>query len=267
VTLKVDMETGADAPTSTTPLGEETPTPAPTPTLTVRKLSEYSGGVVTGAVLLLHGGMPDSEEPVSRWSLPLARMRMFVAPLQTRTNAPGIAVALLRNRHRGWNGDAADAYADAVWALDQLAERYGPVPIALVGHSMGARAALRAGGHPAVTGIAALAPWVPEGEPVEQLAGRTVLIAHGGLDRRIAPAQSLAYAERVRKAGVAVARLRVEGSGHALLSRLADWNVLAADFALAMVDAGPLPNPVAAALAESQDLDTTLDRFWRHRGH
>ena len=145
--LKVGTETGdgGPAPTPTplaTALATGVLTPTATPTLTVRKLSEQSGGVVTGAVLLLHGGMPDSEQPVSPWSLPLARMRMFVAPLQTRTNASGVAVAMLRYRHRGWNGEAADAYKDAVWALDQLAERYGPVPIALVGHSMGARAAV-----------------------------------------------------------------------------------------------------------------------------
>ncbi len=248
-------------------VGREPGAAGANPVLTVRKLGEQSGGVVTAAVLLLHGGMPDSLAPVSRWSLPLARMRMLVAPLQTRSNATGVAVAVLRNRHRGWNGEAADAHADAVWALDQLAERYGPVPIAVVGHSMGGRAALRAGGHPSVTGVAALAPWVPAGEPIEQLAGRTVLIAHGSLDRQIAPAQSLAYAERLKEAGVRVARLRVEGSGHTLLSRLADWNVLAADFALAVVGAGRMPNPVAAALADPNDLDMPLPRGWRHRGH
>ncbi|WP_438949092.1 LLM class flavin-dependent oxidoreductase, partial [Streptomyces harbinensis] len=41
----------------------------------------------------------------------------------------------------------------------RLAARLGPVPVVLVGHSMGGRAALRAAGHPAVTGVVALAPW------------------------------------------------------------------------------------------------------------
>ena len=272
---------------------------APEPDLMVHKPSAHSGPV-TGVVLLLHGGEVASERPVSAWSLPLARMRLFVAPVQTRGAHSGVAVAVLRNRVRGWNGEAADAYVDAEWALDQLAERFGPVPVALIGHSMGGRAALRAGGHASVTGIAALAPWVPEGEPIEQLAGRTVLIAHGDLDTSIAPAQSLEYAERLSAAGVAVCRLRVPGSGHALLSRLADWNVLAADFALAMVGAGTVPDPVARALAAARKepgeqaeggenaetnatttaeggeasvgedptgLDTPLARDWRRRSH
>lgn len=271
---------------------------APEPDLMVHKPGAHSGAV-TGVVLLLHGGEVASERPVSAWSLPLARMRLFVAPLQTRGAHSGVAVAVLRNRVRGWNGEAADAFVDAEWALDRLAERFGPVPVALIGHSMGGRAALRAGGHASVTGIAALAPWVPEGEPIDQLAGRTVLIAHGDLDTSIAPAQSLEYAERLSAAGVSVCRLRVPGSGHALLSRLADWNVLAADFALAMVGAGAVPDPVARALAAARSdaagradhggsaepaeteaesgtasvaedltgLNTPLERDWRRRSH
>jgi dienelactone hydrolase len=205
---------------------------------------------VTGVVLLLHGGAADSVEPVRPWNLALARMRMFIAPLQTRSEGKGVAVALLRDRIQGWNGAAEDARADAAWALDRIVERYGPVPVALIGHSMGGRAALRVGGHPSVTGVAALAPWTPEGEPVEHLLGRTVMIAHGDLDRSVDPAESLAFARRAAQAGVHVCRLRVEGGGHAMLGRLADWNILAADFALAMVGVKPLPAPVVAAFAE-----------------
>lgn len=219
---------------------------APEPTLSVHKPGNAK---VTGVVLLLHGGASESAEPVRPWSLAVARMRMFVSPIQTRSPGKGVAVVLLRDRVRGWNGAAADAQADALWALDRIAERYGRVPVALVGHSMGGRAALRAGGHPLVTGIAALAPWTPEGEPVEHLLGRTVMIAHGDLDRSVDPAESLEFARRAAQAGVHVCRLRVEGSGHAMMTRLADWNVLAADFALAMLGIKPLPSPVVAAFA------------------
>jgi predicted esterase len=258
-------------------------TRARTPKLTVHKPSGPGGSAVTGIVLLLHGGQVTSDKPVRPWSLPLARMRLFIAPLQARGGSSGVAVAVLRYRRRGWNGPAADPLADTEWALDQLIERYGPVSVALIGHSMGGRAALRAGGHPAVAGVVALAPWVPEGEPVEQLEGRSVLIAHGALDRQIAPAQSLEYAARARAAGARVCRLRVDGSGHTLLSRLADWNLLAADFALSVLGAGPPPVPVSCALAlarADQDgltsvngvddptgLDSPLPRDWRRRGH
>jgi dipeptidyl aminopeptidase/acylaminoacyl peptidase len=246
------------------------------PTLSVHT---PGGAAVTAAVLLLHGGQVASTELVRPWSLPLARMRMFVSPLQNRSGTSGVAVALLRDRHRGWNGTAADAAVDALWALDRIAERFGPVPVVVVGHSMGGRAALRAAGHSSVTGVAALAPWVPDGEPVQQLAGRTVLIAHGDLDRQVDPAESLAYAKRAREAGVRICRLRLEGSGHMLLSRLADWNLLATDFALGMVGVKPLPAPVALALAGRQEpaetddaddlagLNVPLPRDWRRRWH
>lgn len=246
------------------------------PTLSVRT---PGGATVTAAVLLLHGGQVESTEPVRPWSLPLARMRMFISPLQNRSGTSAVAVALLRDRHRGWNGAAADAAVDALWALDRLAERFGPVPVVVVGHSMGGRAALRAAGHSSVTGVAALAPWVPDGEPVDQLAGRTVLIAHGDLDRQVDPAESLAYAKRAKEAGVRICRLRLEGSGHMLLSRLADWNLLATEFALGMVGVKPLPTPVALALAGRQEpgetddadalagLDEPLSRDWRRRWH
>ncbi|HEV2637673.1 MAG TPA: hypothetical protein VGX23_21150 [Actinocrinis sp.] len=234
-----------DGPTA--PVAGRTPGPAE-PNLTMRT---PGGAAVTGVVLLLHGGQDDSFEPVPPWSLAVARMRMFISPLLTRSAGKGVAVALLRDRLQGWNGEAADAAADAQWALEQIADRYGPVPVAVIGHSMGGRAALRVGGHPSVTGIAAMAPWVPD-DPVEHLVGRTVMIAHGDLDRTVSPAESLAFARRARQAGVQVCRLRVEGGGHAMLGRLADWNILAAEFALAMVGAKPLPEPVVAAFAEQE---------------
>lgn len=208
-----------------------------------------AGCAPAGIVLVLHGGRADSTDPVRPWNLALARMRQFVRPTLDRGAPAGIAVAMLRYRNRGWNGPAADGHADAEWALADLARRYGPVPVALIGHSMGGRAALRAGGHASVVGVAALAPWVPRDEPVAHLAGRTVLIAHGSQDRVISPALSEDFARRAADAGARVCRLRVDGSGHAMLGRAKDWNELAAQFAVACVTGGPLPPPVARALA------------------
>src|SRR5215831_8161717 len=80
---------------------------------------------------------------------------------------------------RGWNGEQASPVHDLNRMLDEIRGTYGPVPVVLIGHSMGARAALRAAGHPSVTAVAGLAPWLPPGEPTGQLAGRRVLLAHG----------------------------------------------------------------------------------------
>lgn len=198
---------------------------------------------------MLHGGRSQSTEPVRPWNIALARMRLLLPPLSAGPTEPRIAIGMVRNRYRGWNGEAADAAADACWAIEQITARYGRIPVVLAGHSMGGRAALRAAGHEAVVGVAALAPWVPDGEPVRHLAGRTLLIMHGDLDLMTSPAQSLLFADRARAAGAAVCRLRVEGSGHTMMRRMADWNLLPAGFARALLGVEPMPEPVAAQLA------------------
>ena len=43
----------------------------------------------------------------------------------------------------------------------EVAGRFGPdLPVCLIGHSLGGRAALLAAGQPTVAGVVALAPWV-----------------------------------------------------------------------------------------------------------
>jgi pimeloyl-ACP methyl ester carboxylesterase len=132
-------------------------------------------------------------------------------------------------RLRGWNGDLASPVADLTAALDQLGERFGPIPVVLVGHSMGGRAAMRVAGHPQVTAIAGLAPWLPPGEPVQQLAGRRVLLAQAPGDRITRPADTWAFAQRAA-AVTTVATIEVEHSDHAMLRRAPVWNRIAAGF-------------------------------------
>ncbi|KJS51298.1 hypothetical protein VM98_37940, partial [Streptomyces rubellomurinus subsp. indigoferus] len=103
-------------------------------------------------------------------NLPLLRMRGFLRPLAREAAAAGVAVGTVRYRPRGWNGERADAARDTLAPLAELAEPLGPVPTALVGHSMGRPAALRAGGPQTVTGLGALAPWCPPEDPCEHLA-------------------------------------------------------------------------------------------------
>ncbi len=205
------------------------------------------GGPVKGVVLLLHGGKADSRASVRRGALTVARMRMFAPAILSATGADGAAVAVLRNRCRGWNGLDADPVADALWALGEIERRYGAVPVVVVGHSMGGRAALRVAGEPSVRAVAALAPWLPAAEPIAQLAGRTVLIVHGDRDSVTSADASLAYVRRVADVADRVCFWRVPGGHHAMLEHPAHWHGLVRDFALGVLEIKPLTQDLADA--------------------
>jgi len=214
------------------------------------------------AVLVLHGGQVDSEKRPGPVNLPGLRMRGFVRAVARETAGARVAVGVVRYRYRGWNGDRADAARDTTAALCDLAEELGPVPTVLIGHSMGGRAALRAAGHPCVTGVVALAPWCPESEPSAQLKGRTLLTLHGDRDRITDPAATRLFAAEARTAGARVAGYTVHRAGHALLRRSGDWHRAAASLTGGLLGLRALPTELAAALAlgeaEREGLDLVL---------
>ncbi|MQS15803.1 alpha/beta fold hydrolase [Streptomyces kaniharaensis] len=201
------------------------------------------------AVLVLHGGEERNLSRPGLLNLPLLRMHGFLRALRTDTAGADVAIGTVRYRHRGWNDERADAARDALAALDDLAEELGPVPTVLVGHSMGGRAALAAGGHPNVTGLVALAPWCPREEPCEHLADRDVLMLHGDRDKVTPPADTRAFAARSRAAGARVCGYTVTGSGHAMLQRIPDWHRATARLATALLGLRDLPAETVSALA------------------
>ena len=77
--------------------------------------------------------------------------------------------------------------------------------------SMGGRVAMRVAGDQAVVSVVGLAPWLPAEEPVDQLAHRRVLIAHGTLDMFTIPRASFRFAERAAAAGADVTFRAVPG--------------------------------------------------------
>ena len=110
----------------------------------------------------MHGGAVEGHEPNRAWSHNVARLVPFARALR---KVPGpLAVARLRFRVRGWNGEAMPV-EDARWALAQVRAAYPGVPIALVGHSMGGRVAMFVGDEPDVRLVVGLAPWVEPGDP------------------------------------------------------------------------------------------------------
>jgi predicted esterase len=193
------------------------------------------------AVLLLHGGRADALEPPPALNLPGARMRPFAKSLARATAGHGIALGRVRYAYRGWNGSRADAGRDALRALGELAAAVGPVPTVLVGHSMGARAALHAAGHPRVSAVVGLAPWCPAGEPVEHLTGKRVVLLHGDRDRVTDPEATWAFADRARAAGAEVHTLPMPGGDHAMLRGAADWHTLTTGTVTGLLGLGPFP--------------------------
>ena len=181
-------------------------------------------GPVRGVALLAHGGRSTSTRRASRIDAAALRMYPFLLDLHRAGRDSGLAALQLRYRVRGYN--EGDPVADVEWALSEIARRHGDVPVCMVGHSMGARSVLRCAGHESVRAVVALAPWLPPGEPTVQLAGRTVVMAHGTRDRTTSPARSLAYALAAREICDRLCRFEVGGSGHAMLERGRTWQRL-----------------------------------------
>ncbi|KUN34426.1 dienelactone hydrolase [Streptomyces longwoodensis] len=209
---------------------------------------------VSGVVLLL----PAGEEVSDRRPSPLraaASVHGLGRRLARAGRDEGLATHVVHYRYRGWNGSDAHPAADATWAADEAVRRYGDVPVCLAGPGMGGRAALRAGGHEAVTSVLALAPWLPEEdvagtpEPVRQLAGRRVLIVHGTNDRRTDPELSFRLAERAKKANREVCRFEVHADGHGLHQYRDEVHSLAEDFVIGTLFGRSFSRPVTDAFA------------------
>jgi pimeloyl-ACP methyl ester carboxylesterase len=203
-----------------------------------------------GVVVVAHGGEEVSTEPTR--ATQLAVLRMVPIARAIRRALPGGKILVLRPRFtvRGWNGAAASPVGDLLALLDGIRTRDG-VPVMLVGHSMGARAALRAAAHPSVCAVAALAPWVPPGEPVTQLAGRRVLLAHGDRDKITRPRDTWAFVERAREV-TEVTAIEVTAGEHAMLRRGRLWHALAAEFARASFGLVAGEDRLAAALRDTR---------------
>lgn len=188
-------------------------------------------------MLVLHGGKARSEHPTRPWDGAVLRMIPFARAL---AHHDGLVVARLRYRVQGWNGSQQLPVADARAALGGLRRRFGDLPFALLGHSMGGRVALTVADEPGVRAIVALAPWIEPADRIEPVTGRRLLVVHGDLDRTTDPTVSAAFARRARSVAE-VTYVSLHGSGHAMLARAGLWHQLAAAFgAAAVLDAVPV---------------------------
>jgi predicted esterase len=204
-------------------------------------------GAPRAIAVVAHGGRANSTAPASRAGRPALRMYPFTLGLHRGGRRAGLVVAQLRYRVVGYND--GDPVADVEWAISELRGRFGELPVCLVGHSMGARACVRAAGADGVVAVAGLAPWLTPEDPVAQVAGRTVMLAHGVRDRITDPARSRAWAELAHPVAARLCRFEVAGTGHAMLERFGLWQRLVRSFTLGALELAPLGDELSAAFA------------------
>ena len=205
-----------------------------------------------GVVLVLHGGAQREGRPeVSPTQLSVLRM----VPVARAVAAAGrrrLAVHRLLNSARGWDTTHTPV-ADVAWAVEQVSQRYGDLPVGLVGHSLGGRAAILAGHLDPVRSVAALNPWVYPSDD-NDLTGRSVLVVHG-LDDRVAPADRAAVVARRLATRTTVGLVEIAGGRHAMLRHGRRFERYAADFTAAVLLGDGLrepAGPVAAVLGGEQ---------------
>jgi pimeloyl-ACP methyl ester carboxylesterase len=206
-------------------------------------------------VLVLHGGASRRDDPrVSPTQLSVLRM-IPIAQRVAKADRRRLAVYRLLNSTRGW--DTRHTPVDDVhWAIDQLRDGFGSdLPIGLVGHSLGGRAAILAAERPEVHSVVALNPWVYPADGDIDLTGRRVLIVHGTDDRIADPRRSAAAAGRLARTAD-VSYVSVNGGKHAMLRRGREFERLAADFAAATLLGDRTPRGVVAqALAGESSIE------------
>lgn len=218
------------------------------------RLDVYHDAQVPRAlVLMLHGGQEHSNDAVSDRHASWWRLALMARSLRSFAAERDLSVHLLQYRVRGWNSSTDPApVVDARWALDRLTEQHPGVPIVLVGHSMGGRTACRAAGDPSVTGVVALAPWLPEDEPNGTIAGRHLHVLHGTRDRWTSARWSREYVERSTPIALDATWTALPGAGHFMLRQRARWRDFVTASVAAILDA-PAPRPPAGGPASSHE--------------
>ncbi len=152
-----------------------------------------------------------------------------------RAHQQGVSVWLTKFGAAGWNASSPTGptpIPDARWTLEQLRADLGEIPVVLLGHSMGARTAVAVADDSLVTGVVALAPWLPPDEPVSTLAGKHLVAAQGRRDRITSYAHTEAFLERANRVAASTRMIDMGGLGHYLIKGAQLWNDVAVSHCL-----------------------------------
>ena len=197
--------------------------------------------VPRGLVLMLHGGAEHGPDPVDTRSLAYRRTRWMRDTVARRLVDADVGIALLRFTVKGWEpadgaGGLPTPVADVRRAVARLADRYAGVPLVLLGHSMGARAAVRVADDPAVVGVVGLAPWLPHDDPVAPLSGKHLVAAHGRRDRITSARATARYVRRAAEVAASARFVDMGPVGHYMFTGLRRWNATAVAETLGVLD-------------------------------
>lgn len=210
--------------------------------MTAPSLTRHDAEDPRALILMLHGGRADGHAPVDERSASWRRSRWMMTHIAGRANRAGVGVWLLRYGVRGWNARATTGPSpvpDARWALDEVRRELGELPVVLLGHSMGARTAVAVADDPSVTGVVALAPWLPADEPHRGLTGKHLAAAHGRADKITSARATREFVRRAETVTASAEFHEMGRVGHYMLRDIPAWNRFAVDRSLRFVGLPP----------------------------
>ena len=101
---------------------------------------------------------------------------------------------------------------------------------------MGARTAAWVADEPGVVGVVGLAPWLPPDDPVDALAGRHLVAAHGRRDRITSPQATARYVQRAAEVAASARYVDMGAVGHYMIAGVRRWNATAVTESLHILD-------------------------------
>jgi dienelactone hydrolase len=155
------------------------------------------------------------------WSATLEWLVARLAPM-----FPELRFLEVRYRIKSWR--RLDLCVEDCEAALEQARDEGAQQLCLLGFSMGGAVSIASAGHPAVTTLVGLAPWIPDRLDVSPVDGRRVAVVHGTLDAwvpgvpGVSPRQTLRGLERIRARGVEATHALIPGGVHGVAVR-APW--------------------------------------------